>query len=45
MQLPELDIQLSAFRLNVCIPGEWLVQVEAKIFNLGGDCNGCIVDR
>ena len=45
MQLPELDIQLSAFRLNVCIPGESLFQVKAKIFNLGGDRNGCIVER
>jgi len=45
MQLPELDIQLSAFRLNVCIRGESLVQVKAKIFNLGGDWNGCTVER
>jgi len=45
MQLSELDTQLSAFRLNVCIPGESLVQVRAKIFNLGGDWNGCTFER
>ena len=45
MQLPELDIQLSAFRLDVCIPGELLVQVKAKIFDLGGDWNGYIVEH
>ena len=39
MQLSELDIQLSAFRLDVCIPRESLVQVKAKIFDLGGDWN------
>ena len=45
MKLPELDIQLSVFRLNVCIAGESLVQVKAKIFNLGGDWDGCIAER
>jgi len=44
MQLPELDIQLSAFRFGVCIPGESLVQMRAKIFDLGGDWNWCIVE-
>jgi len=43
--MSELDIQLSAFRLNVCVQGESLVQVKAKIFNLGGDWDGCIVER
>jgi hypothetical protein len=37
MHLPELDIQLSAFRLDVIMLGETLVQMEAKIFDLGGD--------
>ena len=45
MQLPELDIQLSAFRLDVCIAGESLVHVKAKIFNISGDWDGCIVER
>ena len=45
MHLPELEIQLSAFRLDVCIPGESLVQVKAKIFNFGGDWDGCIAER
>jgi hypothetical protein len=43
MHLPELDIQLSAFGLDVCMPGESLVQMKAKIFSLGGDWDGCIV--
>jgi hypothetical protein len=43
MHLPELDIQLSAFRSDVCKPGESLVQMKAKIFKLGGDWDGCIV--
>jgi hypothetical protein len=45
MHLPELDIQLSAFRSDVCMPGKPLVQMKAKIFNLGGDWDGCIVKR
>jgi hypothetical protein len=45
MYLPELDIQLSVFRLDVCIPDETLVQMEAKILGLGGDWDGCIVER
>jgi hypothetical protein len=45
MLLPDLDIQLSAFRLDVCIPDDSLVQMKAKIFNLGGDWDGCIVER
>jgi hypothetical protein len=45
MHLPELDIQLSAFRSDVCMPGESLVQMKAKIFNFGGDWDGYIVKR
>jgi hypothetical protein len=45
MHLPELDIQLSAFRLDVCIPGKSLVKMKAKIFNLGGNWDGYIVER
>ena len=45
MQLPELDIQLSAFRLDMCVPSESLVQVKAKIFDFGGDWNRCSVER
>jgi len=37
MYLPELDIQLASFRLDVCLPGKSLFQMKAKIFNLGGD--------
>jgi len=37
MQLSEIYIQLSAFRLDMCIPGEPLVQVKAKIFDLRGN--------
>jgi hypothetical protein len=40
MHLPELDIQLLAFRLDVCIPGE-----SVQIFDLGGDWDGFIVER
>jgi hypothetical protein len=43
VHLPELDIQLLAFRSDVCMPGESLVQIKAKIFGLGGDWDGCIV--
>jgi hypothetical protein len=35
---------LSAFRLDVIMLGETLVQMEAKIFDLGGDWDGCIVE-
>jgi hypothetical protein len=45
MHLPKLDIQLSAFCSDVCMPGESLVQMKAKIFNLGDDWDGCIVKR
>jgi hypothetical protein len=45
MHLPELDIQLSAFSSDVCMPGESLAQMKAKIFNLGGDWDECIVKR
>jgi hypothetical protein len=45
MRLPEHDIQLSAFRLDVSMPGEALVQMEAKITDLGGDWDGRIVER
>jgi hypothetical protein len=31
MHLPELDIQFPAFRLDVFMPGESSVQMEAKI--------------
>ena len=44
MHLPELDIQLSAFRSDVSMPGESLVQMKAKVFNLSGDWKWCIVE-
>jgi hypothetical protein len=43
MHLPELDIQLSAFCSDMHMPGESLVQMKAKIFNLGGNWHGRIV--
>ena len=45
MHLPKLDVQLSTFRLDVCVPSESKIQMEAKLFNLGGDWDGCIVEK
>ena len=42
--LPELDIQVSSFRSDVCLPSKSLVQMKAMIFNLGGDWDGCVVN-
>jgi hypothetical protein len=44
MHLPELDIQLPAFRLDVCMPGESLVQMEAKIFDLSTHISDAFVN-
>jgi len=40
MHLSKLDVQLFTFRLDVCVPSESLIQMEAKLFNLGGDWDG-----
>ena len=40
IHLPELGVQLPAFRLDVCMPGEALFQMEAKIFDLSGNWDG-----
>ena len=45
MPLPKLDVKLSEFRLDVCVPSELLIQMEAKLLNLGGDWDVCIVER
>ena len=45
MHLPEFNVQLSAFRLDVGVPGEPLVQMEAKVCDLSGDWDRCVVER